>query len=166
MAAYRARRWGRASPPRLPFLDCADSQALSARFTIVALAVALLAVGCRGGAMTEYRFSKDTESLTSLAAEGSLLADGVVNEGTTSAFVLTHAQDLASDSEKLASVVESTDPEAGLARKTRRLALLARRAAAQLRRLADHPSDVEVAAEVHAALQDVVNGAEKLEKSA
>jgi hypothetical protein len=139
---------------------------LRRRFAVALLTVAVVVASCRGGAMTEYRLSKDTESLASLAAEGSLLADGVVRERTTSAFVLTHAQDLASDSEKLASVVESTDPEAGLEGKTRRLALLARRAAVQLRTLADHPSDAAVAADVRAALQDVADGAEKLEKSA
>ena len=115
--------------------------------------------------MTEYRFSKDAESLVSLATEGSLVADDVVNADTTSAFVLTHSQELASDADELASVVDSTTPEAGLEMKTMRLALLARRASAQLHTLADHPSDAAVAADVRAALRELADLAEELAKS-
>jgi hypothetical protein len=115
--------------------------------------------------MTEYRFSKDAESLQSLATEGGVLADGVADGRTTSAFVRTHAQDLASETEKLASVVASTHPEAGLGGKTRRLAALARETAAQLRRLADHPSDEAAAASVRSALHDAADAAEQLQKS-
>ncbi len=115
--------------------------------------------------MTEYRFSKDSESLQSLATEGSLLADGVVDGRTTSAFVITHAQELASNTEKLASVVASTHPETGLAEKTMRLAALAREAASQLRTLAGHPSDAAAAARVRSALTNTADAAEKLAKS-
>jgi hypothetical protein len=133
---------------------------------VAALAVAaLLAGGCRGGDMTTYRFSKDAESLQSLATEGSVLADGVVESRTTSAFVRTHAQELASDTEKLASVVASTHAEPEVVGKTARLAALARKAAAQLRTLADHPSDGATAASVRSALHDAADAAEKLEKS-
>jgi predicted trehalose synthase len=139
---------------------------LSAPRTAALLAAAaLVAAGCQGGAMTEYRFSKDAESLQSLATEGGLLADGVVDGRTTSAFVLTHAQELASDTEKLASVVASTEPEPGLGSKTEQLAVLARRAATRLRQLADHPADPAVAAAVRAALNDTAAAADQLEKS-
>jgi hypothetical protein len=133
---------------------------------VAALAVAaVLAGGCRGGDMTTYRFSKDAESLQSLATEGGVLADGVVESRTTSAFVRTHAQELASDTEKLASVVASTHAEPEVVGKTVRLAALARKAAAQLRTLADHPSDRATAASVRSALHDAADAAEKLEKS-
>jgi hypothetical protein len=115
--------------------------------------------------MTEYRFSKDAESLASLATEGSLLAEGLAESRTTSAFVLSHAQELASESEKLATVVDSTRPEPGLETKSKRLVLLARRASTQLRLLADHASDPAVAAEVRAALKEVAGEAEELEKN-
>jgi hypothetical protein len=133
---------------------------------VAALAVAaLLAGGCRGGDMTTYRFSKDAESLQSLATEGGVLADGVVDGRTTSAFVRTHAQELASDTEKLASVLASTHAEPEVAGKTARLTALARKAGAQLRTLADHPSDGATAASVRSALHDAADAAEKLEKS-
>jgi precorrin-6x reductase len=127
--------------------------------------LALIAGGCEGGAMTQYRFSKDSESLQSLATEGSLLADGVARGRTTSAFVRTHAQELASDAEKLASVVDSTHPEAGLADKTKRLSALARQAASQLRTLANHPSDATAASRIESALTHAAKAAEKLQKS-
>jgi hypothetical protein len=127
--------------------------------------VVLFGAGCRGGAMTEYRFSKDAESLQSLATEGGVLADGVADGRTTSAFVRTHAQELASETEKLASVVASAHAQPQLAGKTRRLTGLARKAAAQLRKLADHPSDEAEAAKVRSALNDAADAAEQLEKS-
>jgi hypothetical protein len=136
------------------------------RVAALLLVAALLGAGCRGGAMTSFRFSKDAESLASLATEGSVLADGVVDSRTTSAFVRTHAQELASDTEKLASVVDSTDPVPGLETKTKRLAALTRRAASQLRVLAKHPSDGGLAASVRSALANVADGADQLEKSA
>jgi hypothetical protein len=115
--------------------------------------------------MTPYRFSKDSESLQSLATEGSLLAKAVVDGRTTSAFVRTHAQELASDSDKLASVVASTHPEAGLAERTKRLSALARQAASQLRMLAKHPSDATAAGRIESVLTDAAKAAEKLQKS-
>ena len=131
-----------------------------------ALATALLlAAGCRGGDMTTFRFSKDAESLASLATEGSVLADGVADGRITSAFVRAHAQELASDTEKLAEVVDSTRPEPEVAGKADRLAELAREAARQLRMLADHPSDKAIADRVSSALSDAADSADKLEKS-
>jgi hypothetical protein len=116
--------------------------------------------------MTTYRFSKDAESLASLATEGSVLADGVADGTVTSAFARTHAQELASDTEKLASVVDSAHPEPEVGAKAGRLADLAREAARQLRMLADHPSDEANAERVRSALSDAAEAADKLEKSA
>jgi hypothetical protein len=115
--------------------------------------------------MTTYRFSKDAESLQSLATEGGLLADGVADGRVTSAFAMTHAQELASDTEKLATVVASTEPVAGLRRKTDHLAALARAVANRLRALADRPSDGRAARRIEAALNDAADTAEQLEKS-
>lgn len=114
--------------------------------------------------MTPYRFSKDSESLQSLATEGSVLAQAVVDGRTTSAFVRTHAEELAADSDKLASVVASTHPENGLASKTKQLAALARQAAAQLKALAKHPSDATAAGRVRSALTRAADAAAKLQK--
>jgi hypothetical protein len=137
----------------------------TSRAAALLAALALVAAGCEGGAMTKYRFSKDAESLQSLATEGGLLADGVADSRTTSAFVRTHAQELAADTEKLASVVASTEPEPGLVGKTKRLAALAARAAAQLRLLAKHPSDAAMATDIRAALNHTADAAEQLEKT-
>jgi hypoxanthine phosphoribosyltransferase len=127
-------------------------------------ATLVLVTGCRGGAMTPFRFEKDTESLQSLATDGVLLADGVVDGRTTSAFVRTHAQELASDADKLASVVASTDPEPQLAGKTKTLAALARKVASQLHALADHPGDRGGAATLRSGLANAADDASKLEE--
>jgi alkylhydroperoxidase/carboxymuconolactone decarboxylase family protein YurZ len=119
---------------------------------------------CRGGDMTDFRFVKDAESLQSLATEGSMLADGVVDSRTTTAFVITHAQDLAAEAEQLASVVASTDPEPGLDQKTEELARLANLVASQLRELSDSASDEETAAAVRSSLANAADEAVKLEE--
>jgi hypothetical protein len=136
------------------------------RVTAVALAVLVPLLGaCRGGDMTDFRFVKDAESLQSLATEGSMLADGVVDSRTTTAFVITHAQDLAAEADQLASVVASTDPEPGLGQKTDELTKLATLVASQLRELADHASDQEAAAVVRSSLANAAAEASKLEES-
>lgn len=137
----------------------------AARWAPIIAALTLVAAGCHGGAMNQYRFSKDSGSLQSLATEGGVLADGVVDGRITSAFVRTHAQELASDTAKLASVLDSTHPQPGLEGKTKRLAALAREVAAELDTLAAHPSDPASAARVKSALSDAADAAEKLEKS-
>ena len=129
------------------------------------LAIVLLVGGCRGGDMTDFRFVKDAESLQSLATEGSMLADGVVDSRTTTAFVMTHAQDLAAEADQLASVVASTDPEPGLEEKTAELARLAQLVASQLGELSDHASDEQAAAVVRSSLANAADEAAKLEES-
>ena len=115
--------------------------------------------------MTDFRFVKDAESLQSLATEGSMLADGVVDSRTTTAFVITHAQDLAAEAEQLASVVASTDPEPGLGQKTEELTQLANLVASQLQSLADNASDEEAATVVRSSLANAADEAAKLEES-
>jgi hypothetical protein len=115
--------------------------------------------------MTDFRFVKDAESLQSLATEGSMLADSVVDSRTTTAFVVTHGQDLAAEAEQLASVVASTHPEPGLGQKTEQLTQLANLVASQLRQLADHASDEEAAAAVRSSLANAADEASKLGES-
>jgi hypothetical protein len=129
------------------------------------LVIVPLLGACRGGDMTDFRFVKDAESLQSLATEGSMLADGVVDSRTTTAFVTTHAQDLAAEAEQLASVVASTDPEPGLDQKTEKLTRLANLVASQLQELADNASDEEAAADVRSSLANAADEAAKLEES-
>ena len=140
------------------------AERLSLRLVALLAATLVLVAGCRGGAMTAFRFEKDAESLQSLATDGVLLADGVVDGRTTSAFVRTHAQELASDADKLASVVASTNPEPQLAGKTKKLAALARQVASQLHALADHPGDRGGAAAIRSGLANAADDASKLEE--
>jgi hypothetical protein len=134
-------------------------------WTALLLTVALAALGCRGGAMTPYRFEKDADSLASIATDGVLLADGVADGQMTSAMARTHAQELAMEAEKLAQVVASTDPETALGRKTKVLAQLATHVATQLRSLADQPADPRAAAVVRSSLANAADAASKLAES-
>jgi hypothetical protein len=115
--------------------------------------------------MTPYRLEKDADSLASIATDGVLLADGVADGQMTTAMARTHSQELATEAEKLAQVLASTDPETALRRKTRALTQLATRVANQLRSLADKPTNRQAAAGVRSSLANAADAASKLAES-
>jgi hypothetical protein len=115
--------------------------------------------------MTPYRFEKDADSLASIATDGALLADGVVDGQMTTAMARTHSQELATEAEKLAEVVASTDPEPALRQKTQALTQLATRVATRLQSLADQPADPQAAAIVRSSLANAADAASKLAES-
>ena len=133
----------------------------------LALAASALALaGCMGGTVTSYRLMRDAESLGSLATEGEIVAGAVPRAKTTAAYTHTHAEDLASKTEKLAEVLESATPEADVRAKTEKLIRLARQASRALELLVDEPENVAVAKRVESELSDISDAASKIEESA
>lgn len=137
------------------------------RCTLVVLAAsAVLCGSCAGGAMTRYRFERDAASLGSLAAEGELLARRAAAADAPAPFVAAHASEVGADAGDLASVVQSAEPEEGLAGKSRELALLARSVDSLLERLEHSPDDRVLATRVATRLAAIGDRAAKLEASA
>jgi hypothetical protein len=119
-----------------------------------------------GGTVTSYRLMRDAESLGSLATEGEIVAGAVPKGKTTVAYTHTHADELASKTEKLTEVLESATPEPDLREKTDRLIHLSRRASQALELLVDHSEDPAVAKRVESELSDISDAASKIEESA
>jgi hypothetical protein len=113
-------------------------RATAALVLILVLVLALLLAGC--GRPTEP--TKQAEALHSIAAEGLLVADGVVEQRTTRPFVRVHGEALAEQARSLEGVAASA-----------RLRSLAGRIAAQLERLAAHAGNRGVAEQVATRLE-------------
>src|SRR6266550_8267717 len=127
--------------------------------------VSLLAA-CRGGSVTPCRFQHDAESLSSISADGSLLAHGIFKGETTDAYARIHASELGKESGQLAAILRSAHPRPGLHAKTAQLVALAQRASNLLGQIAEAPSDRSLAGRLTDALAHLSSVATKLSKSA
>jgi hypothetical protein len=80
------------------------------RFSMVIMAAAILVAGC-GGPITGGELRRGVDTLGATAAEGRLVALGVVDDRTKTTFVRTAARDLADDAQHEAEKL--TDAKAG-----------------------------------------------------
>src|SRR5918911_1862468 len=95
------------------------------RVVVVAVAVAALAAGCKGGTVGPFRFEHDASSLQSIAADAAATANSAVKGDTTDAYVRVHASELAHEAGKLRDVLQSAHPQPPLRKETTRLIELA-----------------------------------------
>jgi len=110
------------------------------RAVALAALVAFL-VGCNGGTVDRHALSSDAATIDSIACEGALLADGVSQGKTTSAFTRGQAEALEIQASNFADALAKRPALPSIERKVRAKAKEAARLAATLRRLHDHPSD-------------------------
>jgi hypothetical protein len=118
----------------------------------------LSACGCGGGGkLSAKALTQESTSLHSLAAEGALLArDGVAGK-TTSVYTRVHSEDLYKVASKAAASLQNAKAQPGLEAKLERVASLAGRVSADLKRLA-HASKEEqsvLARELEAAAKEL-----------
>jgi hypothetical protein len=105
------------------------------RLAILAAAVALLA-GC-GTTTTRHDFELDAKTISSIAAEGSLLAEDVAEGSTTNAFARSHGGELADTAEELRLTLLRSTAAKGLP--ARELAAIAHRVSLRLETLSKRP---------------------------
>jgi hypothetical protein len=99
------------------------------------LAAGLLCAGCGGGELSASALSKQADSLRSLAAEGSLLADDSSDGKTTRTFSRVHSSDLHKTASKAAATLATAKTKPALERELRELGSLAQRISDELDRL-------------------------------
>jgi hypothetical protein len=82
----------------------ARSTTVLLRVVVIAASVAVLA-GCNGGTVDRHALTNDSATLDSIACEGALLADQVVDGKTTTNFTREQAEELAIQSANLADAL-------------------------------------------------------------
>jgi hypothetical protein len=99
------------------------------------LAAALLCAGCGGGQLSASALSKQAKSVSSLAAEGALLADDSSAGKITRTFSRVHSSDLHKTASKTATTLASAKTKPPLASELHELASIAQRTSDDLDRL-------------------------------
>ena len=105
------------------------------RLAILAATVVTLA-GC-GTTTTRHDFQLDAETISSIAAEGSLFAGDVAEGSTTNAFARVHGGELAATAEELRLTLLRSTAEEGVP--ARALAAVAHQVSQRMKRLSKRP---------------------------
>jgi hypothetical protein len=125
------------------------------------LAVAVACGGC-GGPIKDDELERGIETLGSLAAEGQLVARGVVEDRTKVTFVRVELRDLADDAEHEAEKLTDAEAQPGNAAIKADAVKLAQDIDSALGDLQVAPSDRHVAADVGKQLAAMTDRADKL----
>jgi hypothetical protein len=100
------------------------------------LVLIVVAAGC-GTTTTRHDFRLDAETISSIAAEGSLFAEDVADGSTTNAFARVHGGELADTAEELRLTLLRSTAAKGL--RARELASVAHRVSSRLETLSKRP---------------------------
>jgi hypothetical protein len=122
------------------------------RAAVPALAATLvLLAGC--GPLSRAELKRGVESLSAIAAEGRLLADGAAGDRTRSTYTRVHARTLAEDTDHEAEKLADATPEAGVRAERNHAVMVAAELSGALGRLQTSPGRERVAVAVRAALR-------------
>ncbi|HXF32642.1 MAG TPA: hypothetical protein VN522_14090 [Solirubrobacterales bacterium] len=115
----------------------------------VALVVLIFATaGC--GELSRGELSRGVESLSALAAQGSLVAKGVADDGTKSTYVRVMAKTLGGEAEHEAEKLADAEPEEAVAADRGRAVAVAREISELFAELQTYPGDERHGATVQA----------------
>jgi hypothetical protein len=110
---------------------------------VLAVGIALSACGCGGGGkLSAKALSTESKTMQSLAAEGALLARDSAAGKTTAIYTRVHSEDLSKAASSSASSLQTAKTQPSLEPKLRRIASLASKVSADLKRLG-HASKAE-----------------------
>lgn len=133
------------------------------RVLVLAVILALLCAGCGGGGTLGAKaLLQQSKSLQSLAAEGALLAQDAVSGKTTRVYTREHSSDLYKAASQAEASLKTARTEPTLQPKLRRLAALAARVSAALRRLGGASKDEQRT--LSRELQGAAQGSEQIGK--
>jgi hypothetical protein len=96
-------------------IDRMDTQRLAFRGSVlIALGVGLLCAATGCGDLSHDELNRGVESLSSIAAEGQLIANGVARDATKSTYARVMSKTLGSEAEHEAEKLADAEPEAGV----------------------------------------------------
>ena len=111
------------------------------RSPLFVLIVLVLTLAACGTTTTPHDFQLDAGTVSSIAAEGALMADDVGPGGTTNAFTKVHAGELATTAEQLRFTLLANTPQGGV--HARALAAIAHQVSLRVAVVATRPPQRE-----------------------
>lgn len=142
-----------------------DRAAMAPRVTTIGLlAAALWAVGC-GGPMEPQELARSIQTLQSSAADGVLLANGVVRDRTKTTFVRVHARELGEIVDHEAEKLSDADANGEVALRKSQAVDLANKISQSLGQLQVAPDDENGARSAEGQLRSEAQRASRLADS-
>jgi hypothetical protein len=130
----------------------------------IAAAIAFSLSAC-GGDMRPEELARSVDTLTSSAAEGALVADGVARDRTKTTFVRARARELGETVDHEAEKLSDATPQDRITGKQAEAVNLAKEISEQLGDIQISPADQTVAREARQKLDDLSKRADELSKS-
>jgi hypothetical protein len=130
---------------------------------VPALAAIVLAVAfCGCGSLDRAELKRGIDTLTSVAAEGRLVADGVAGDRTKATFARVHARALAEDASHEAEKLADASPQPGTERQRDEAVAIALRLDDALGQISTYPGGERTAAEARRDLRSIEGELEHL----
>ena|SRR5215218_6618928 len=120
---------------------------------VTAIALLLLAAGC--GDLSRDELNRGVESLSALAAQGRLVANGVARDATKSTYARVMAKTLGGEAEHEAEKLADAEPEAAVAAERHAAVQIAGELAELFSQLQTFPGDEHHGALVERHMQEV-----------
>jgi len=127
---------------------------------IVVLAACLLCAGC--GPLDRGELSRGVETLSAVAAESQLVADGVAQDRTRATYTRVHARTLAEDAAHEAEKLADASVAPGIERQRDRAVAIAQRLDDTIGTMETHPGDERAGVQVHKELTGIADDLDQL----
>jgi hypothetical protein len=130
---------------------------------VAAVATAALALSCSGcGDLSRGELSRGAESLSALAAQGVLIANGVARDATKSTYARVMSKTLGGEAEHEAEKLADAEPSPEVARERDSAVRIAGQISQLFSELQTYPSDEDRGARVQRHMREAKEAAEEL----
>src|SRR5215207_4516311 len=164
IASQRGRRVGCDCP--VGGTDGSSDRAVAGKHCGVRVFSVAVAVGCvflaACGPLDRAELSRGVETLSALAAEGQLVADGVASDRSKATYTRVHARALADDAAHEAEKLADAGVQTGIERERDQAVALAQQLDDTLGELETFPGGERTGRQVHGDLMGIADGLDRL----
>jgi hypothetical protein len=136
----------------------------AAKRCALALVPVIALVGCNGGTVDRHALKRDSEKISSFAAEGELLANDMSKGATTTIFARVHSEELSVAMSNLADALAERETSPGIEHKVREASKLAATVSGHFEQLHLHSTDRALVKKLKDAFRADGNAADMLGK--
>jgi len=129
-------------------------------FSVAVAVGCVFLTGC--GPLDRAELSRGVETLSALAAEGQLVADGVARDRTKATYTRVHARTLADDAGHEAEKIADADVQTGVEHERDQAVALAQQLDETLGELETFPGRERTGRQVHGDLTRIADGLDRL----